>query len=149
MMTPLLAFTESNKLMYHALPLVANRLAKRQRWWCGDGSQLRTFVHARDVARGMILAIERHPQPDPSNLSSDEMISVKDLVLTIRRLAGREMAVEFDTSQPAGQAHGLAGLGKARRLIGYEPQVALEAGLAETIEWYKAHVAPKAIRLEQ
>ena len=98
---------------------------------------MRTFVHARDLARGMMLAIERHPQPDPINLSSDELVSIKDLVLTIRRLSGRDVPVEFDTSKPSGQATRMADLSKARQLIGYEPQVSLEEGLAETIAWYR------------
>ncbi len=90
----------------------------------------------------MMLAIERYPQPDPINLSSDELVSVKDLVLTVRRLSGRDVPVEFDTSKPSGQAIRGADLSKAQSLLGYRPQVSLEEGLAETIEWYRRHVMP-------
>ena len=65
---------------------------------CSRSDSTKTFVHARDVAHGMMLAIERYPQPDPINLSSDELVSVKDLVLTVRRLSGRDVPVEFDTA---------------------------------------------------
>jgi GDP-L-fucose synthase len=127
----------------HVIPATIRKVFERDRvvvW--GDGSQLRTFVHARDVARGMMLAIERHPQPDPINLSSDELVSVKDLVLMVRRLSGRDVPVEFDTSKPSGQAIRGADLSKAQALLGYQPQVSLEEGLAETIEWYRRHVMP-------
>ena len=122
----------------HVIPATIRKVLEHDKvvvW--GDGSQLRTFVHVRDVAHGMMLAIERHPQPDPINLSSDELVSVKDLVLLIRRLSGRDVPVEFDTSKPSGQAVRMADLSKARHLIGYEPQVSLEEGLAETIDWYR------------
>ena len=121
----------------HVIPATIRKVLEHDKvvvW--GDGSQLRTFVHARDVARGMMLAIERHPQPDPINLSSDELVSIKDLVLLVRRLAGRAVPVEFDASKPSGQAVRMADLSKARRVIGYEPSVSLEEGLAETIRWY-------------
>jgi GDP-L-fucose synthase len=127
----------------HVIPATIRKVFERERvvvW--GDGSQLRTFVHARDVASGMMLAIERHPQPDPINLSSDELVSVKDLVLMVRRLSGRDVPVEFDTSKPSGQAIRGADLSKAQALLGYRPQVSLEEGLAETIEWYRRHVMP-------
>jgi GDP-L-fucose synthase len=97
------------------------------------------------VARGMMLAIERHPQPDPINLSSDELVSVKDLVLMVRRMSGRDVPVEFDTSKPSGQAIRGADLSKAQALLGYRPQVSLEEGLAETIEWYRRHVMPPQV----
>mgnify|MGYP001254105152 CR=1 FL=1 len=129
--------------MSHVIPATIRKVFERDRvvvW--GDGAQLRTFVHARDVARGMMLAIERHPQPDPINLSSDELVSIKDLVLMVRRLSGRDVPVEFDTSKPAGQAIRGADLGKAQALLGYQPQVTLEEGLAETIDWYRRHVMP-------
>ncbi len=119
----------------HVIPATIRKVLEHDKvvvW--GDGSQLRTFVHARDLAHGMMLAIERHPQPDPINLSSDELVSIKDLVLTIRRLSGRDVPVEFDASKPSGQAVRMADLSKARQLIGYEPQVSLEEGLAETID---------------
>jgi len=130
----------------HVIPATIRKVFERDRvvvW--GDGSQLRTFVHARDVAHGMMLAIERYPQPDPINLSSDELVSVKDLVLTVRRLSGRDVPVEFDTSKPSGQAIRGADLSKAEALLGYRPQVSLEEGLAETIEWYRRHVMPSHV----
>ncbi|HRI56945.1 MAG TPA: SDR family NAD(P)-dependent oxidoreductase [Anaerolineae bacterium] len=125
----------------HVIPATIRKVFERDRivvW--GDGSQLRTFVHARDVARGMMLAMERPPQPDPINLASDELVSIKDLVLTVRRLSGRDVPVEFDTSKPAGQAIRQADLSKAQALLGYRPQVSLEEGLAETIDWYRRHI---------
>lgn len=126
----------------HVIPATIRKVFEHDRvvvW--GDGSQLRTFVHARDVARGMMLAIERYPQPDPINLSSDELISIRDLVMMVRRLSGRDVPVEFDTSKPSGQTVRQADLSKARALLGYEPQVSLEEGLAETIEWYRRSVS--------
>lgn len=127
----------------HVIPATIRKVFEHDRvvvW--GDGSQLRTFVHARDVARGMMLAVEHHPQPDPINLSSDELVSVRDLVLMIRRLSGRDVPVDFDTSKPSGQAIRGADLSKAQALLGYRPQVSLEDGLAETIEWYRRHILP-------
>lgn len=124
----------------HVIPATVRKVLEHDQvvvW--GDGSQLRTFIHARDVARGMMLAVERRPEPDPINLSSDELVSIGDLVRLIRRLAGREIPIAFDTSKPSGQAIRQADTSKAQRLLGFQAQISLEEGLAETIAWYKRH----------
>jgi GDP-L-fucose synthase len=126
----------------HVIPATIRKVFEHEEvvvW--GDGSQLRTFVHARDVARGMMLAVEKYAQPDPINLASGELISIRDLVFLVRHLAGRDVPVRFDASRPSGQDVRQADLRKARQLLGYEPQIQLEEGLAETIDWYKTTIA--------
>lgn len=125
----------------HVIPATIRKVHEHDKvlvW--GDGSQLRTFIHARDVALGMMSAIERCTRPDPINLGTEELVSIRDLVTLIRDLSGRDVPLEFDSSRPSGQAIRQADLGKARRLLGFEPQVPLETGLLETIEWYRRHI---------
>ena len=110
----------------------------------GDGSQKRSFIHARDVARGMMLAVERAGGIEPLNLGSTELIALRDLIDLVCDLSGKHPPVTFDTAQPAGQDIRLPDMSQTQARLGFEAGIDLRTGLQETIEWYRAHLAPAA-----
>lgn len=59
----------------------------------GDGSQTRSFLYAEDFARGLVMAVEKYPRPDPVNIGSDEETRISDLVRAIIRICGSKAAV--------------------------------------------------------
>jgi len=89
-----------------------------------------------DFVQGAMLAVEKHPEPDPFNIGSDEEVSIKELLFNIIEITGRKVKVIFDTSKPAGAPRRCPDISKARKLIGYNPEVKLKEGLKHTIEWY-------------
>lgn len=104
----------------------------------GSGNQTRSFVYVDDVARGMLMALEKYPEPDPINIGSSEEVTIKDLVSLIIRLAGRtDLKIKFDTTKPEGQPRKAADTSKAEKLIGYKSEYTLENGLKHAIDWYK------------
>ncbi len=108
----------------------------------GSGNQTRAFVHALDVARGMMLLTEKYPQADPVNIGHDQESSIRQLVAVILRLTGRQANVVFDTSRPDGYPRRAADIAKLRTVTGgFVPGISLEEGVAETIEWYSTHVS--------
>jgi GDP-L-fucose synthase len=108
----------------------------------GDGSPVRDFIHARDVARGMMLAVERGFN-QPVNLGSGTGVRIKDVAETVARLMNVELV--WDTTKPAGDAKRLMSSTRAES-IGFKPEVALADGIAETLEWYRAHRADANLR---
>ncbi|OGW65851.1 MAG: hypothetical protein A3J72_06230, partial [Nitrospirae bacterium RIFCSPHIGHO2_02_FULL_40_19] len=104
----------------------------------GDGTPVRDFVHARDVARGMILAMEKSPGAKyPINLGSGTGYTIKELVETIIQNIDARPEVRWDTTKPAGDKKRILDVRRAKELLGWEPQVTLQNGIKETIEWYK------------
>lgn len=101
-----------------------------------NGEQTRAFVYVTDVVRGMLLAVEKYPQPDPLNIGAEEEVKIKDLVNLIVELSGKKPKIVFDSTKPSGQPRRNADITKAKQLIGYEPLVSLEEGLRKTIGWY-------------
>jgi GDP-L-fucose synthase len=101
----------------------------------GDGETRRDFVHARDVARGMILVMQNLPR-QPVNLGSGVGVSIRELVEAILKCVGRKTDVVWDTSMPTGDKSRVLDISRARA-IGYEPRISLEDGIRETIEWYR------------
>lgn len=129
----------------HVIPALIKKLVEaRERGdesvevW-GTGNATREFIFVEDAAEGLVLAAERHDSPDPLNLGSGEEIAIKDLAALIARIVGFEGRLEFDPSKPDGQPRRLVDSSRARRAIGFRAETALEDGIAQTVEWYRAH----------
>jgi GDP-L-fucose synthase len=91
------------------------------------------------VARGLLLAGERYQEPRLVNLSSGVDTSVREVVETLTELTGFRGRVLWDTSKPDGQLRRVFDITRARRELGYQPEVDLKEGLRRTVEWYRAH----------
>lgn len=104
----------------------------------GDGSPIRDFIHARDVARGMMLVVE-NSVTDPVNLGSGVGISIKNMAEMIANLTGR--ALLWDAAKPNGDAKRLMDMKRASEL-GFKCDISLEDGIKETINWYISHKGP-------
>lgn len=98
----------------------------------GDGSAIRDFIHARDVARGMIFAVE-NKITEPINLGSGEDITIKRIATTIAEEAGVD--IQWDTTKPTGDPRRVFDMTKAKS-YGFEPEISIEDGIKETIDWY-------------
>ena len=105
----------------------------------GDGSTVRDFIHARDVARGMMLALERGADCTPINLGSGTGVAIRNLVETLVDIVDDPPEVVWDTTKPTGEPIRLMDTTRAREKIGFEPQVSLREGIQETLDWYVSH----------
>tara|TARA_R110002020_G_scaffold11386_15_gene42982 strand:+ start:23 stop:994 length:972 start_codon:yes stop_codon:yes gene_type:complete len=98
----------------------------------GDGSSIRDFIHARDVARGMIFAVE-NKITEPLNLGSGDEISIKRIAEAVAKEANVE--IRWDTSKPTGDHRRVFDMDRAKS-YGFKPLISIEAGVKETIQWY-------------
>lgn len=101
----------------------------------GDGSEIRDFIHAKDVARGMILAMEKRADCTPINLGSGEGISIREIVETICSSVENPPKIKWDLSKKAGDKIRLMDIKRAK-LIGFKPEISLKKGIRETIDWF-------------
>ena len=101
----------------------------------GDGTPVRDFIHCEDVAKGILLVAEKSPC-QPVNIGSGTGVTIKSLVETIISCLDKKPTVIWDATKPNGDARRLLSISRARSL-GFEPQIMLEEGIRNTIEWYK------------
>lgn len=101
----------------------------------GDGSAVRDFIHARDVARGMLLVMERQTR-QPVNLGSGVGVRIRELVDLIVAQLARPPQVVWDRSRPSGDPQRIMDITRARAL-GFEPSIPIAEGLRQTIAWYR------------
>jgi dTDP-L-rhamnose 4-epimerase len=109
-----------------------------------DGLQQRDFVHVRDVARACRLALT---VPEAAgqifNVGSGQARTIRDIAVALgAALDKRHIAPEITGEHRVGDIrHCFADIGRARRVLGYEPQVRFEDGLRELAGWIEPQVA--------
>jgi GDP-L-fucose synthase len=104
----------------------------------GDGSPIRDFIHAHDVARGMLLAVE-HGINEPINLGSGTGVTIKQIAdIVAANVPNGPLKIEWDTTKPAGDAKRLMDMTRANS-YGFTPNISIEDGIKETINWYAAN----------
>jgi GDP-L-fucose synthase len=101
----------------------------------GDGSPIRDFIQSHDVARGMLLAVEKGIN-EPLNLGSGSGVTIKELTEIIsRNVPGGPIELVWDSSKPNGDHKRLMDMTRAKS-YGFLPQIGIEEGVKETINWY-------------
>ena len=102
----------------------------------GDGTQSRDFTYVDDIARGTIAGL----QPlgyEVINLGSDRPTKLLDLIQMVEEQVGRKAVLEYQPRHPADVTATWADIGKARRLLGWQPETALRDGVAQLAAWYR------------
>jgi len=100
----------------------------------GDGSPIRDFIHSRDVALGMIYAVENQIC-EPLNLGSGTGVSIREIVEMVVEGCDFPIKVEWDTTKPAGDHKRILDMSRANS-YGFETSVSLREGILETIRWF-------------
>ena len=112
-----------------------------------DGNQLRDFVHASDIARANVLALESEKADGEAiNLGTGSPVSIADVAWTLIREMGADEAGDgkpglqpdiLGTFRAGDTRHCFPDLSRARRLLGYEAKVSFAEGAKELIAWVR------------
>ncbi len=105
----------------------------------GDGSPVRDFIYAKDVAVGMMKVLESGYNK-PVNLGSGEGVKIKEIAETIASLMPDECKIEWDVSKPSGDRQRIMNTERALDL-GISAETDLKQGIKETIDWYNRHIS--------
>lgn len=103
----------------------------------GDGEQSRGFTYVDDIARGTILGLKPLGY-EIINLGGHESIKLNQLIAILEEKLDRRAQIVRQPAHPADMLANLADVSKARRLLGWEPQVSLETGISNLVAWYLA-----------
>jgi nucleoside-diphosphate-sugar epimerase len=106
----------------------------------GDGGQTRDFTYVANVVDGVLRACEAtHASGEVVNVATGRRVSLNELFVTIKRLVGSQLEPLYAEPRAGDVRDSQADIGKARRLLGYEPTLGFEEGLERTIDWYRTH----------
>ena len=103
----------------------------------GDGTQTRSFCYVTDLVDG-IVRLMRTDAHDPVNLGNPHEITVLECARLILRLTRSASPIVFRPLPQDDPTRRCPDITRARTLLGWEPVVPLDEGLARTIEWFNA-----------
>jgi nucleoside-diphosphate-sugar epimerase len=104
----------------------------------GDGDQTRSFCHVSDMVRGLMLAMFTPAAGgEVVNLGNPNEMRVIDLANFIRQKTGSTSSMEFKEFPQDDPHMRQPDISKAMRLLGWAPEVDLESGLDDVIEWFR------------
>ncbi len=103
----------------------------------GDGSSSRDYTFVDDIVAGILAAIEREAKFEVFNLGNCRPVKLVELVRELERALGRKAEVAWLPPQPGDVPITWADIGKAQRLLGYEPRVSLGEGMNRFVSWLR------------
>ncbi|MEM7584409.1 MAG: UDP-glucuronic acid decarboxylase family protein [Acidobacteriota bacterium] len=109
----------------------------------GDGSQTRSFCYVDDLIDG-IFRLLMSDRSEPTNIGNPREMSILQFAEHILRLTGGESEIEFRDLPVDDPKTRQPDITMARQHLDWEPRVALDEGLAKTIEYFREHLATQA-----
>jgi UDP-glucose 4-epimerase len=105
----------------------------------GDGYNVRDYVYVKDLARANLLAID-YPHNDKFNIGTGVGTTTNELFETLAKATGHQQPPKRIVARLGDLQKSVLDASKAKKLLKWEPQFDLAAGLKETVEYYRKSV---------
>ena len=121
------------------LPLmITNALYDKPLPIYGDGKQQRDWLHVEDNCRGILAVLERGKVGEVYNIGGSHVEENLDMAHRLLRLTGKpESLLRYVTDRPGHDRRYALNSGKIESELGWKPELSLEDGIRQTIEWYQ------------
>lgn len=104
----------------------------------GSGRALREFLHADDLARGLLCALQQYSDSAPLNIGSSVEVSIADLARLIAVVTGYQGEIRFNSDMPDGTPRKVLD-SRIVHDLGWQPVIGLESGLRDALEAYRRY----------
>jgi dTDP-glucose 4,6-dehydratase len=106
----------------------------------GDGKQTRSFCYVSDLIAG-IYRLMNSNEHEPTNIGNPHEITILEFAQRILTLTGSTVPIVHNPLPQDDPKQRCPDISKAKRILGWEPQVHLEDGLRRTLEYFQQQVA--------
>jgi GDP-L-fucose synthase len=113
----------------------AERNLKSVTLW-GTGSPKREFLHVDDLAKAIIVCLEKYDSDEHINIGTGDDLTIKELATKIASAAGYKGEILWDANKPDGTPRKVLDISKITNL-GWKPSITLDSGIAQTVQWYQ------------
>jgi len=103
----------------------------------GDGGSSRDYTFVDDIVAGILSAVDFETEFDTFNLGNSHPVKLAELIRELESATGKRAVIESLPPQPGDVPTTWADITKARRLLGYDPRIALPEGIRRFVEWYR------------
>jgi UDP-glucuronate 4-epimerase len=102
----------------------------------GDGSTARDYTYITDAVDGIIACTAREFGYEIFNLGESQTVTLSRLIELLERSFGRKATIDRHPPQPGDVPLTYANIEKARKKLGYDPKVKIEAGTPKFVDWF-------------
>jgi dTDP-glucose 4,6-dehydratase len=102
----------------------------------GDGSQTRSFCYVSDLIEG-IFKLAMSDFHEPVNIGNPREMTIKQFAEEILRITGARSTIEYKPLPEDDPKVRQPDITRAKKVIGWEPRVQFEEGIAKTIEYFR------------
>ena len=110
----------------------------------GDGSQTRSFCYVSDLVEG-IYRLMQSDEHLPTNIGNPQEITILDFAQRVKALTGGQAPIVFRELPQDDPKQRCPDIRKAKKLLGWEPKVALAEGLPPTLEFFRQQLETKKV----
>lgn len=110
----------------------------------GDGRQTRSYCCIDDCVRGTILLMESD-YGEALNIGSDRLVTIDELADIIIKISGKKIRKKYNLNTPQGVRGRNADLALVKKILNWQPEVSLEAGLERTYKWIESMAVKGAV----
>jgi len=104
----------------------------------GDGMQTRSFCYISDTIIGLLLLLTNEKAEGKAvNIGNPEEITILELAQMIKRFTKSASSMVFHPSPEGDPRKRCPDIGRAKKLLGWKPEISLEQGLLRTITWFR------------
>jgi len=104
----------------------------------GTGSPKREFLHVDDLAKAVVVLLEKYNESEHINVGTGEDVTIKELATSIANATDFTGEIQWDASKPDGTPRKVMDVSRMKAL-GWKPEISLEQGIAQTVEWYQSN----------
>jgi nucleoside-diphosphate-sugar epimerase len=109
----------------------------------GDGSQTRSFCYVDDTIRGLMLMMEKDAATgEIINIGNPQEYPILEIAHKVKALTGSDSRITFHPLPKDDPKVRRPVIGKARRILGWEPEIDLDEGLRRTIRAFREKGVP-------
>jgi nucleoside-diphosphate-sugar epimerase len=108
----------------------------------GSEHHQRSYTYVEDAVDGLVGVLDNTDDciSEILNIGIDTIISTEEAIRTVESVIGQRAEVATAPRRPGDQLKTHANIGKARRILGYDPATPLREGVEKTVEWYRRHI---------
>ena len=104
----------------------------------GNGTSKRDYTYIDDIVTGIVNSLEKEFPFEIFNLGDSRTVELRELISLIEKELGKRAMIRKLPAQLGDMLITYANISKARKILGYNPKVSLEAGIKVFVEWYNS-----------
>jgi len=110
----------------------------------GDGTTQRDYTYIDDIISGVRAAIDYEQSIyEVINLGESRTVELRELISLLESAVGKRAEIDRQPTQPGDVPQTFADITKARRLLGYNPETQIEAGIQMFVQWFQSREAAR------